>query len=169
MEVKYRTVVVKNLGKFQVPTHVFRVDLGSHGWSARVINQGKRFYEFFSDANYKGAKNSLKAASMFAEKHRPRIRVGGRLNTGTGIRLVRITRTSRPLGDHYVVIPKLTKGIAAHRIYIGNDHTISEARYRAAMQEAKLLRQRFVDDYMEMKNEQESKRESGSKKAATRR
>jgi hypothetical protein len=164
MQVRQRTVQVPGNGKFQVPTHVFRVDRGSHGWSVRVIVDGARNYQFFSDADHKNAKGSLAAASAYAEIHRPPIRAGARLNTGKGIQLVRLAKKDRSLGDHYVVIPKLQKGLAAHRIYIGNDHTITEARYKEAMKQAKVIRQQLVDDHMKKLAELEKQRLASLKK-----
>jgi hypothetical protein len=165
MQVRYRTVQVPGAGKLQVPTHVFRVDRGSHGWSVRVIVAGERNYQFFGDAEYKGPKGSLAAADDYAAKHRPKIRTGARLNTGVGIQLVRLAKKDRPLGDHYVVIPKLVKGVAAHRIYIGNDHTITESRYNAAMKDAKIIRQRFVDEHMAMLTERARQEDLAAKRA----
>jgi hypothetical protein len=165
MQIRHRTVQVPGVGKFQVPTHVFRVDRGSHGWSVRVIVSGERNYQFFADTEHKNAKGSLAAASAFAESHRPPIRAGARLNTGKGIQLVRLAKKDRALGDHYVVIPKLQKGLAAHRIYIGNDHTITETRYKEAMKQAKLIRERLVEEHMKMLADQEKQRVASLKKA----
>jgi hypothetical protein len=163
MKVRERVVAVPGAGKLQVPTHVFRVDRGSHGWSVRVIVNAERVYQFFSDADYKGPKGSLAAAGNFAASHRPKIRTGARLNTGVGIQLVRLIKKDRNLGDHYVVIPKLQKGLAAIRIYIGNDHTITESRYNEAMKRAKVIREELVAAHMKMLIAEERKRKAAAK------
>ncbi len=154
MQVRFRTVEVPGFGNYQVPTHVFRVDRVSHGWSVRVIIAATRHYKFFSDTDFGVGSNrvmlALEAASKYATKHRPKLRVGSRLNTGKGIQLVRLVKKDRPLGDHYVVVPKLVKGVSAHRIYIGNDHTITEVRYNSAMRKAKKIRLQFVAEHLKM-------------------
>lgn len=155
---KVRDVVIFNGQKFSVPQCIQRIDQEStHGWQVRY--QGTKFFaDGSSDGS--GAAESLAAATRellrrIATMPAPVVlKRGPSANKSSGLP----PGISGPIVVHRgetrvrsavlsVLLPRFGSTPQLKSVYIGTENTYTQAKYRAALAEAKALRAEAVADY----------------------
>ena len=156
---KQRKVIIFSGRRFTVPQGIQRIDSTStHGWQVRY--QGTKFFSDGVPADGRGAAASLAKAmqELFARiatlpapvvlKRGPSPLKTSRLPAGISGPIV-VARSDGGVRSAVlsVLLPRFGETAQMKSIYIGTENTYTQARYRAAVTEAKILRAEAVATY----------------------
>ncbi len=157
--IKQRKVLIFSGRTFTVPQGIQRIDSTStHGWQVRY--QGTKFFSDGMPADGSGATKSLDKAKreLFDRiatlpapvvlKRGPSANKTSRLPPGISGPIV-VSRAEGRVRSAVlsVLLPRFGGTPQLKRVYIGTENTYTQARYRAALVEAKALRAEAVTAY----------------------
>jgi hypothetical protein len=156
--VEYRRVTIFTGAKFDVPTHIQRIDTkATHGWQLRY-GRSKMFSDHTNDGA--GASESLEAATAELAKRVARLpaptglrsdvlaRKGSDLPVGiSGPREVR--RPNKNVAQYYlqVTYPIVGARPANRQVYIATENTYTDEKFQMALAKAIALRDTNVRKY----------------------